>query len=285
MKENEAYKRWREAQKAEFDFWKFQKRKKIPLPEESLERYEKCLKLVPLSITNLTKILDVGSGPYGGVSLFISKSCLKLSIDPLIGKKEFRNKESVKEIDSVRAVGECLPLIQNSFDIIFCVNALDHSYEPLRILNEINRVLCRRGVLILMVHVVTSKEKIIHRILCGTIFQRISFAIQRLRNFYLINKFFFELSALAFNGLDILNDSIVHPFYFMLKDVVAMLNQAGFTINKIKLCQSPWNYKQDLYLVAYKHQSDNPYAIVRKIEKHEPLQQKASHNLLFYSVR
>jgi SAM-dependent methyltransferase len=213
--------------------------------------------LVFLSINHLTRILDVGSGPYGGVPLFIPKSCLKVSIDPLIGKKEFRHKEAVKEINLIQAVGEYLPFMQNTFDIVFCVNALDHSYEPLRNLNEINRVLNRKGAFVLMVHVVALKEKIVHHLVYETLFQKVSLIIQRLRHFRPINKFFVALSALAFGGLDVFNDSSFHPFYFILNDVMELLNQAGFAISKIEHCQSPWNYKKELFLVAHKRQTNN----------------------------
>lgn len=248
---------WREAQKAESSFWKSNIEKGTPIPPESLYRYERCLKFFPLSINYLTRILDVGSGPHGGVPVFISRSCFKVSLDPLIGKKSFATMRSLKKpTNSIQAVGEYLPFTQNAFNVIFCVNALDHSCEPLRILNEMNRVLYRKGVLIMMVNVVAPKDKIIHSIICETKFRKISFAIEHLRNFsHIIDRFFLVLLGLMFR-YDILNDGIFHPFYFAFNDVVALLNEAGFAINKIRLYPSPWNYKKDLFLAAQSIKSD-----------------------------
>lgn len=238
---------WKEAQQNESAFWKSREKQGLALSPVSLDRYRKCMKLFPLSLCHLTRILDVGSGPYGGVPFFIKKQCFKVSCDPLVGRKgEFLYKEVNKEVNSVQAIGEYLPFGAETFDFAFCVNALDHSYRPLYILNELRRVLKRdKGVLIMMVHVVTSLEKIVHSIICKTRFRKVLSASSYVR-FYV--RSFLRL-MLRFNVMD---DSILHPFYFALNDVVNLLNQAGFTINEIKLCPSPWNYKEELFVIARK---------------------------------
>lgn len=255
---------WKEAQESESGYWKILKRNGITVAPDSLDRYKKCVKLLPLLINHSVRVLDVGSGPYGGcVPFFISEPCFKVSIDPLIGKKrKFPHKEITKEITLIRAIGEGLPFVQNTFSVIFCVNALDHSYKPLHILNEINRLLDRRGVFIMMVHIVTPRQKIIHFITYKTRFRRFLFAIAhlnrllsaptRVRHIIGVTNASDRVFKSTF-GLKIISDGILHPFYFTLNDVVTLLHQAGFAISKIRLYPSQ-NNKKELFLTAHKHE-------------------------------
>lgn len=240
---------WKEAQEAELAFWKFRERQGITLPPASLDRYIKCLRLFPLTIDQSTCILDVGSGPHGGVPFFIARQCFKVSCDPLIGKKgEFCYTRVTKEINVVRSVGEYLPFDTETVDFVFCINTLDHCYKPLCILKEINRVLKRRkGVLVMMVHVVTLGQKILQSIIQKTGLRKLLFANRFIRVIATI--FFGTVFKLMF-GLNVVSDGILHPFYFLRDDVVTLLNRANFGINTMKLFSSPWNYKQELFVVA-----------------------------------
>jgi len=240
---------WKKAQEGEFAFWKFRESQGITLPPESVERYNKCLNLLPLRINHTTRILDVGSGPNGGICFFAPESSLKVSLDPLIGKEVF-SKEVVRGTHAIQAIGECLPFVESIFEVIFCINSLDHSFMPSRMLAELSKVIKRTGYLVAMVHVVTPREKIIHFILHKTRFCKILFANSFIR--FCVGNFFRLPFKLLF-GFNVIDDGILHPFYFALNDVVALFNQAGFAIIKIRLHPSPWNYKKELFVVACRH--------------------------------
>jgi SAM-dependent methyltransferase len=240
---------WKEAQEAELAFWKSRERQGITLPPASLDRYIKCFRLFPLTIDQSTCILDVGSGPHGGVPFFITRQCFKVSCDPLIGKKgEFCHTWVTKKINVVRSMGEYLPFNTETVDFAFCINTLDHCYKPLYILKEINRVLKgRKGVLVMMVHVVTLKQKILHSIIQKAGLCKVLFANRFIR---VVATIFFGTFLKLMFGLNLVSDGILHPFYFLRDDVVELLSRADFGISTMKLFSSPWNYKQELFVVA-----------------------------------
>ena len=92
------------------------------------------------------KVLEVGCGAYGIISELNCKT--KIGIDPLMetyGKYFDLDKRTLY----IAAVGEALPIRDNSIDVCFCNNVLDHTSEPSIVLNQINRALKTRGILIL----------------------------------------------------------------------------------------------------------------------------------------
>jgi len=238
MNEQNAIPFWREAQEDELHFWRASQKKRVSIPHESRARCQKCLTLSPILIDYSTRILDVGSGPYGGVPFFLSTSCFKVSIDPVFGKTgEFLKKGLGEDINITQAVGESLPFIPDAFDLVFCINTLDHSYNPLTILKEIHRVLSKSGVLVMMVHVVTPIEKLLHHLVYKTRLRRASKAVARLAGII---------------GSNILKDGIKHPFYFTHNDVVELLSHSGFSTIQTNCYASEWNYKKECYIVSCK---------------------------------
>jgi SAM-dependent methyltransferase len=142
--------RWKEAQKSECRFWYGQvlSKRKYMLKQ----RYGKIFKILEKNfhITNKTKILDVGCGPYP-LSLFFQRG-RKYGLDPLV--EEYKKIFVLpKNVHFKRGVAEKIPWPRDAFDIVICRDALDHTANPEKTLKEINRVLKQDGYLILGVNV------------------------------------------------------------------------------------------------------------------------------------
>jgi len=140
--------RWQLAQEYELNWWKGYKR--------GLEWYQVFSKEIEdltgpfLEIKRETKILEIGSGPAG--SLTFLKSDNKYAIDPL--EKYFSTKEEWvlfrdPKVNYREGKGEELPYDEDFFDLIIIDNVLDHCEDPLLVLDEMNRVLKKGGVIFL----------------------------------------------------------------------------------------------------------------------------------------
>ena len=96
-------------------------------------------------------ILQIGSGPEGEINFL--KGSRRFAIDPLANfyKSEFSQilDPSVSLKDGV---GEELPYEDNMFDLVLICNALDHTYDPPRVLSQIHRVLRSGGICHVAVH-------------------------------------------------------------------------------------------------------------------------------------
>lgn len=137
--------------KSELDSWnlKDEKMRKLKLEREWV-RYPYLID--KLGLKNLIyledkTVLDIGSGPMGGIiQLLPCKK--KISVDPLnkeylIHFPEFYN----PNIDYLACEAEKMPLADNSVSLITCTNALDHSKNPEKIINESTRILEPSGYL------------------------------------------------------------------------------------------------------------------------------------------
>lgn len=239
---------WKRAQNSEKKFWEAIYKKNLILPPESIDRFEKCINLAPININHNIKILDIGSGPSGGISAFISIECCKVALDPLIGEiNKKQNKEN--RFIGIRSSGEFLPFNEKIFDVIFCINALDHTYRPLKILFESNIVLSNEGHLILMVHIVNPFIQKVHNKIVYNKFIKIvsSLPYISLPLRLILGRFF---SILLLTKYDILSDSFAHPYYYTVNDIIDLLDRSNFCIEILKCIPSKWNYKTELFLVA-----------------------------------
>ena len=131
-----AEKRWEAAQNAEKQFWKGRHFDFQIFPKE-LE----LLKKHHIKTEN-KKILEIGSGPTGIVNVLKGK---RYAIDPLMDLF-LSNCDLPKQIKYIRGKGEDLPFADKFFDIIFCLNTLDHVDSPYKILKESYRCLKKDGL-------------------------------------------------------------------------------------------------------------------------------------------
>ena len=167
--------RWEQAQNSERSFW-----------EESFAdepAFQKmCLSFYPVYkafldknniVTDDMEVIDIGSGPYGFVSVIKAKR--KVAIDPLMDY--FITKVPIdfyrnNNLNLVNGVGENLDIMPSkSYDLVCCLNTLDHAGLPTRVMYEANRVLKPEGYLLLSVNhyawTIVLYRRLLESIGCG----------------------------------------------------------------------------------------------------------------------
>jgi SAM-dependent methyltransferase len=97
------------------------------------------------------RVLEVGCGAHGLIFFFGTEN--GLGLDPLAHHYATMFPAWQGRARTVTAVGECLPLRDQSFDIVLCDNVVDHAEDPRRIIEEIARVLVPGGVLYFEVNI------------------------------------------------------------------------------------------------------------------------------------
>ena len=140
--------RWQLAQEYERNWWGNYRGDIEWYKNFSSEIIEKTQKFI--KIRENTYILEIGSGPAGGITFLNSKN--KYAIDPLADFFE-NNKYWVnfrdKRVQYKTCKGEDLPFDNNQFDLIIIDNVLDHCDNPILVVNEMNRVIKNGGVIFL----------------------------------------------------------------------------------------------------------------------------------------
>lgn len=150
---------------AELDYWtnlvseltagcndSFQREEKLMsiCYEVTYPRYKKDLYLEEDSFIG-KRLLDVGCGPHGGLIGFID--CDKYGVDHLIDKYKMIGYPLDKHgIKYYQGKSEKLPFHDYYFDVVICVNALDHVDSLNKTIKEISRVLKKRGKFIAQIN-------------------------------------------------------------------------------------------------------------------------------------
>ena len=102
-------------------------------------------------IADSDAVLEVGSGAHGLIFGFGTK--IRIGIDPLaVDYKRIFPKLQSAAITAA-AIGEELPFADASFDVVLSDNVIDHAEQPLKIIDEIARVLKPGGILYFTVNV------------------------------------------------------------------------------------------------------------------------------------
>jgi SAM-dependent methyltransferase len=102
---------------------------------------------IPFDSFREQAMVDVGCGPVGIVYFLDAKR--NVGVDPLADQYEQWNGYWGKRVELVKSVGEAIPLSSSAFDAVFCINCLDHTFNPGAILREIARIVKPGGLLVL----------------------------------------------------------------------------------------------------------------------------------------
>lgn len=156
--------RWHEAQEAELEFWKTIRNKGYGGLSYKKWRWYDRIRAVwdytiglgyDLAFFKDKIILDIGCGPANLLAGLQAKK--RIGIDPLIS--EYAKLFSLdRGIQYIAGIGESIPLQDNCIDIVFCLNALDHTQTPLSLLKEVVRILHDEGLFILQMNLSPEKE-------------------------------------------------------------------------------------------------------------------------------
>jgi ubiquinone/menaquinone biosynthesis C-methylase UbiE len=103
------------------------------------------------------RILDVGCGVISVLNVVKVSNAEFYGIDPLMDeyKKLYKLDESVTWS---RASGEEIPFNDKYFDVVFCTNIIDHTDDPLKVVEELYRVLKLGAYLVLTVDIFQKEE-------------------------------------------------------------------------------------------------------------------------------
>jgi len=158
--------RWKIAQDSEKEYWNLFTKKQLfrKFGGIYLEKNKILLKEWSkyLDINKNTKILQIGCAALDIINYIPSGK--KYAIDPLADYFKEKFKIDYKPTKFIRGVGEDLPFVDNSFDIVILANVLDHMKSPEKALFEIKRVLKPNGIFYLETHVSQSIFLIISKI-------------------------------------------------------------------------------------------------------------------------
>jgi len=149
---NGMVRRWQEAQKAELAWWDRWQDLYFYRNHSFKNYWATRVHAFGINHGDCTgkRIVEVGCGPHGVVG-YLFPNALKIGIDPLIN----RYKERAQPIGNtllVTGMGETLPILDDSVDLAFCINVIDHVLNPKMVVQEIRRVLKKSGELVLEAH-------------------------------------------------------------------------------------------------------------------------------------
>ncbi len=149
-------KRWKEAQKAEKEWWVEGDGPKWDIAGIArLHRikYSGLLKKVGRIIKGKKsdRVLDLGCGPSCSSMYFPYGK--KYGVDPLIDEFRKAGYTLPKGMVFRKGIGEKIPFKRGFFDTVMCMNAIDHARDPARVIDECARVLRPGGHLILEIYV------------------------------------------------------------------------------------------------------------------------------------
>lgn len=139
--------KWKRTQKAEVKYWAelvdTQNEKFFERTEEYYEHFESHF-----SNCEYNTVVEFGCGPVGLLPHI--KARQKIGLDPLILEYSRMGYDYIKrDYCIINAKGEDVPLLDFYADLVICVNVIDHSNNPLKMLEEIYRVCKHNGKIII----------------------------------------------------------------------------------------------------------------------------------------
>lgn len=97
------------------------------------------------------RVIEVGSGAHGLIFCFGAER--GVGVDPLAVDYSELFPGWQRRASTVAAVGESLPFISQSFEVVICDNVVDHAESPAKIVGELVRILAPGGLLYFTVNI------------------------------------------------------------------------------------------------------------------------------------
>jgi SAM-dependent methyltransferase len=117
--------------------------------------------LVRSHLTPESRVLDLGCGRGGVVELFWREVKVAAGLDPDTASLAWHRAPGMPVI---RGVGEGLPFVSESFDLIVCLWVLEHLKEPLTTMREVQRVLRPGGHFVFVTPNLSNPVMLLNRI-------------------------------------------------------------------------------------------------------------------------
>ena len=102
-------------------------------------------------ITPDARVAEIGSGAHGLIFFFNAKQ--GVGVDPLAAEYASLFPKWQRRVQTISALGERLPFVDGSFDVVLCDNVIDHAESPSGIVTELARILAPGGLLYFTVNV------------------------------------------------------------------------------------------------------------------------------------
>ncbi len=136
---------------AEYSFWLSRLAKERRFRNDHYEFFFTELFGIDRSFYAGKRLLDIGCGPRGSLE-WAADASERVGLDPLA--QAYRSLGTARH--SMRYVGapaERMPFAAGSFDVVSCMNALDHVEDVDRVIEEMTRVAAEAATLLLVVDV------------------------------------------------------------------------------------------------------------------------------------
>ena len=160
--------KWQKAQQAELNWWEESWESDIDFRwlKKRAAFYEGWLELyTELSLE--TKVLEIGGAALPVVDFMRTGECY--GIDPLYNSyKEILDaiyKTAIHNVSYGQAPAEDTGMNSSFFDVIIMLNVLDHTYCPIKVLQEINRILKVGGIFLMSVDTMSHVWKVLKKAL------------------------------------------------------------------------------------------------------------------------
>ncbi len=196
--------RWKIAQFFESIWWRWYLHGKEPVVYLNWKRnyWADFKKRFGIEIKEGTRILDAGCGPAG---IFISLTGHQVTaVDPLLSKYRRLPHFQVVNTANILFLESTLEELESphEYDVVFCLNVINHVADMNRSLKKLRDVMKERGVLYLSVDA--------HR------------------------------SGFVRNLFQQIQGDILHPHQFTLPDYVQLIENQGFTVMNSQLVKKEW---------------------------------------------
>lgn len=116
---------------------------------------------MPLAELDGLDVLDVGCGPTS-VNYF-SNARRRVGLDPLAETYRQWNGFYGEPIELVESMAESMPFSDGEFDVVVCVNCIDHASDPFAILRECARVVKTGGRFVFHVDLDSPLRKLVKK--------------------------------------------------------------------------------------------------------------------------